>query len=128
MKACLPALAALAPVLAVALAVPAGAVETSMQIVLQLQGNAERDVVTYDCEGAEEPLTVEYVNAAPVFLAFLPVGGEKLVFVSVLSETGTRYASGVHEWQTSGSEATLTDLTAEEGTPPLACLERSETP
>jgi membrane-bound inhibitor of C-type lysozyme len=113
--------------LAMAMAGPALAVDTSMQIVLELKGNAERNVLTYTCEGAE-PFDVEYVNAQPIFLAFVPVAGEKLIFVNVLSASGAKYASGQYEWWTKGSEATLTDLTAAEGTKPLTCLENSETP
>jgi membrane-bound inhibitor of C-type lysozyme len=109
------------------LASAAGAVETSMQIVLQLSGNAERIVTRYQCEGLE-PFEVEYVNAAPVFLAFVPVEGEKLLFVNVLSASGARYASGQYEWWSQGAEATLTDLTAPEGTAPATCLEATETP
>jgi membrane-bound inhibitor of C-type lysozyme len=113
--------------LLLALSAPAMAVQTSMQIVLELQGNAQRDVKTYQCEGAE-PFDVEYVNAAPIFLAFVPVAGEKLIFVNVMSASGARYASGQYEWSTKGGEATLTDLMAAKGTPPLSCLEHSETP
>jgi membrane-bound inhibitor of C-type lysozyme len=113
--------------LLLALPAPVKAVETSMQIVLELQGNAQRDLKAYQCEGAE-PFDVEYVNAAPIFLAFVPVAGEKLIFVNVMSASGARYASGQYEWSTKGGEATLTDLMAAEGTPPLACLEHSETP
>lgn len=118
-----------ATALVLAASAPALAVESSMQIVLELSGNAQRDVISYECEGTPEPLTVEYVNAAPTFLAFVPVNGEKLLFVNVLAASGARYASGNYEWSTNGSEATLIDLTAEEGAPPMAtCLEHSLTP
>jgi membrane-bound inhibitor of C-type lysozyme len=105
----------------------AAAVETSMQIVLELSGNAERNVVRYECEGVE-PFAVEYVNAAPVFLAFVPVAGENLVFVNVIAASGARYVSGQYEWWTRGSEATLADVTAAEGTEPTECLEIVDTP
>jgi membrane-bound inhibitor of C-type lysozyme len=117
----------LAAALLLALPAPAMAVETSMQIVLELKGNAQRDVKTYQC-GDAEPFDVEYVNAAPIFLAFVPVAGEKLIFVNVMSGSGARYASGQYEWWTKGSEATLTDLMADKDTKPLSCLEHSETP
>ncbi|RUT35079.1 hypothetical protein EMQ25_03760 [Arsenicitalea aurantiaca] len=106
---------------------PAFAVETSMQIVLELQGDAERNVVTYECEGID-PITVEYVNANPIFLAFVPVDGEKLVFVNVLAASGARYASGQYVWWTRGAEATLHDEIAGEEAEPLSCLELSGTP
>jgi membrane-bound inhibitor of C-type lysozyme len=117
--------------IAAALALPGApaalAVETSMQIVLELTGNAERVVHSYECDGMA-PFEVEYVNAAPVFLAFVPVDGEKLVFVNVVAASGARYASGVYEWWTRGSEATLADVTSPEGTAPLSCFEVIDTP
>lgn len=118
---------ALALPLLLALPIPAGAVETSLQLVLELPGNAERNVVRYECDGLE-PFAVDYVNASPIFLAIVPIEGEPLLFANVIAASGARYASGQYEWWTSGSEATLTDLTAPEGTEPLACLEIVDTP
>ena len=119
------------PVLALplllALTAPAGAVETALQLVVELPGNAERNVVRYECDGLE-PFTVDYVNAAPTFLALVPVEGESLLFVNVIAASGARYVSGQYEWWTQGSEATLTDVTAAEGTEPAACLEIIDTP
>lgn len=107
---------------------PALAVDTSVQIVLELSGNAERTVTSYECEGAE-PFQVEYVNAAPVFLAFVPVNGEKLIFVNVIAASGARYASGQYVWWTKGGSADLYDtITGEDGAPVLTCLEVTETP
>lgn len=107
---------------------PALAVETSVQIVLELGGNAERTVTNYECDGVE-PFTVEYVNAAPVFLAFVPVNGEKLIFVNVLAGSGARYASGQYVWWTKGGSADLYDISGGEDAPPvLTCLEVSGTP
>ena len=103
------------------------AVETSMQIVLEFSGDAERIVRTYECEGVE-PFTVEYINAVPTFLALVPVEGETRLFVNVISASGVRYASGAHEWLTKGSEALLVDIMAAEDSEPLRCLEMIETP
>lgn len=110
------------------LALPAAAaVDVAAQLVLSLPGNFERNVVRYQCEGLE-PFAVDYINAHPNFLAVLPVGGESLIFASTISASGVRYVSGQHEWWTKGTDATLADLTAPEGTAPLACVELSETP
>ena len=105
----------------------AAAVDVSAQVVLSLEGDFERNVVRYECEGLE-PFTVDYINAQPNFLAILPVENQKLVFVSTIAGSGVRYVSGQYEWWTKGSDATLTDLTAAEGTEPAACLEVTETP
>jgi membrane-bound inhibitor of C-type lysozyme len=104
-----------------------GGADTSVQLILELPGNVERNVVQYDCAG--EPLTVEYINAAPTFLALLDAGNGKTIFVNVMSGSGARYASGQYEWWTEGSEATFTDLTKTEGEQgAISCLEFNQTP
>ena len=100
---------------------------TSMQVMLELGGNAELKSVSYECEGVAEPFTVEYLNSDPNFLAIVPVGGSKLVFVNLLSGSGARYAAGSFEWLTKGSEASFSDLQQPDSTP-VSCLERTETP
>jgi membrane-bound inhibitor of C-type lysozyme len=103
-----------------------GGVDVSAAVILNLSGDFERKVVEYHC-GEADPMTVEYINAAPNFLAILPVGGQKLVFVTVLSGSGARYAAGQFEWWTKGPEGTLSDLTTPDADP-LVCSEASETP
>lgn len=104
-----------------------GGTEISAQIVLSLQGNFERNVIRYECDRLE-PLSVDYINAHPNFLAILPVKGEKLVFASTIAASGVRYVSGQYEWWTKGGEATLADLAAAEGAEPVICLEVSDIP
>lgn len=103
------------------------AVETSLQLVLTLPPNSQSVLTKYECEGMD-PIEVQYLNAEPVFLAFVRIGGERQLFVNVLAASGARYASGQYEWWTKGSDATLTDLTAAEGAKPIACTEISDTP
>jgi membrane-bound inhibitor of C-type lysozyme len=110
------------------LAFPAYAVETSMQLVLTLEGNAQRDVVTYQCERIDEPMTVEYINAHPIFLALVPIGGESLIFVNVISASGARYASGQYVWWTQGVEAQLYDETAGDDAEPVSCFADADIP
>jgi membrane-bound inhibitor of C-type lysozyme len=117
----------LAPALLL-LATPALALDTHLELALQFDGNAERNITTYQCEGIEEPLVVEYINADPTYLAFLTLDGEKHIFVNVLAASGVRYASGQYVWWTKGSEASLYDLTKGEDAPPVSCLEATETP
>lgn len=118
----------LVPAFALLLATPALALDTDLQLVLRLDGNAEHNVTTYQCKEMQEPLVVEYVNADPTYLAFLTLDGEKHIFVNVLSASGARYASGQWVWWTKGSEASLYDLTKGEDAPPVSCLEATETP
>lgn len=101
-------------------------VDVSAAVILNFSGDFERTVVRYNCEQAE-PLVAEYVNAAPNFLAILPIEGHKLVFVTVLSGSGARYAAGEYEWWTRGDEATLTNLTTPDAEP-VTCTAISETP
>lgn len=111
---------ALAPVLVLA-ALPVGAAEPALQLVLTLEGDVARHVLNYRCDGQDAPIRVEYVNADPVFLALLPVAGEMRVFVNVISASGARYASGQYVWWTKGETASLYDEMAQEGTAPLSC-------
>jgi len=114
---------------ALSLAAPAGAVETAMQLTLTLDGNAQRDVVTYQCGEDQTPLRVEYINAEPIFLAILPVEEETLIFVNVISGSGARYASGPYVWWTRGAEASLYDeMAGEDAEPVSSCIEVNDIP
>ncbi|WEK05327.1 MAG: MliC family protein [Candidatus Devosia phytovorans] len=112
------------------LASAASAAQTSVQITLAAGSDFQRHVMTYDC-GAETPLTVTYINAAPNFLALVPLADEpeELLFSSILSASGARYASGKWQWWTQGSEASLFDTTlGEDAEPVLTCSEAVNTP
>lgn len=107
------------------------ALETSLQYVLTLTGDIERTQVRYECEGRDDLLQVEYVNAPPNYLAILPieVGGEPLVFASVISASGARYAAGFSVWWTQGPEASFYDLRANDpDLPEFTCLEFNDIP
>jgi membrane-bound inhibitor of C-type lysozyme len=101
-------------------------VDVSAQVVLSLQGSFERSIVEYQCEGLE-PFKVDFVNAKPNFIAIVPIGPDRLVFVNVMSGSGAKYVSGQYEFWTKGSDATLTDLMAEPQTP-VNCSEANNTP
>lgn len=122
--------AALALAASLVLAMPALAqpVQSSVEIRLGLGTDAEKRTIAYDCEG-QDSLSVDYINAAPNFLAILPVEERTLIFTAVLSGSGVRYASGPWIWWTAGSEANLYDLTLGPDAEPVArCLEFSMTP
>lgn len=119
---------ALATMLSLAAGLPATAVETSMQLVLTLDGPAQRDVTTYQCEGIDDPVTVEYINAHPIFLAVLPVEDDTLIFVATVSGSGVRYVSGQYVWHTSGAEAILIDEMAGEDADPIDCISAADIP
>lgn len=118
--------------LAAALLVPstAGAIETSIQIELSTNTDFERRVMVYDC-GATEPISVTYINAAPNFLAIVPIAEEPepLIFASVIAASGARYASGQWVWWSKGADASLYDATlGEDAEPVLTCSELNNTP
>jgi len=109
---------------------PANAVQTSLQLQLSAEQDFERRTVTYDC-GAEAVLTVTYLNAAPNFLAIVPIEGETqpLVFAAVQSDSGARYAAGPWVWESRGPDASLFDIAEGEDAPAvLTCSELVNTP
>ena len=103
-----------------------GGVDVSAAVILSFSGDFERKVIEYTCDD-DTALQVTYVNAAPNFLAILPIEGQKLVFVTQLSGSGARYVVGEYVWWTKGPEATLTSVAAPDAKP-LTCTEHSETP
>lgn len=106
------------------------AVETSIQIELASSSDFERRVIVYDCASGD-PLTVSYFNAAPNFLALVPVADqpEPMLFVSVIAASGARYAAGQFVWWTKGVDASLYDITLGEAAEPvLTCSEVNNTP
>ena len=103
-----------------------GNVDVSAQVILQLHGDFQKTTHQYQCEGIEQPFAVEFINADPNFLAIVPVGPYKMVFVNVLSADGAKYVAGQFEFWTKGSDATLTDLQADPKS--VSCAEVNETP
>jgi membrane-bound inhibitor of C-type lysozyme len=103
-----------------------GNVDVSAQVILSLQGDFQKTTHTYQCEMIEQPFTVEFINADPNFLAIVPVGPRKMVFVNVISASGAKYVAGQFEFWTKGAEATLTDLQADP--PSVNCAEVNDTP
>lgn len=106
------------------------AAQTSLQIELNAGRDFERHVMTYDC-ATETPITVTYINAAPNFLALVPIAEEpeELVFASVIAASGVRYVSGKWVWWTRGAEASLYDTTlGEDAEAVLTCSEFINTP
>lgn len=102
--------------------------DTSVNLGLTLAGDAEIKTVAYTCEG-HDPITVQYVNAAPNFLAVLPIEGRQTVFVNVLTASGAKYVSGQYEWWNKGTDVTLHDVTEGlDAAPVLMCSEDIQTP
>ena len=106
---------------------PANAAGIGLTLMLDTPGEWQH--VSYACEGREEWLSVAYVNAAPNFLALIPIEGQTLVFASTVSGSGVRYVADRYEWRTKGADASLHDLLGEPEAPALlTCLEANEIP
>jgi membrane-bound inhibitor of C-type lysozyme len=107
----------------------APATTSSIVITLAAAGDADRKLTTYQCNGRDAPLTVEYVDVQPNYLALVPLDAGTLVFASVLSGSGARYASGQWIWWTKGSNANLYDVTkGANAEPVMSCAEKNDTP
>jgi len=76
--------------------------------------------VSYTCEN-KAPMTVTYVNAGPNSLAVVPIEGQLLVFASVISGSGARYAAGPYVWWSHQGEATLNDVRNSQDVKPITC-------
>jgi len=87
------------------------AATSSITITLGTMGDFDRKTVVYGCTGDTTGLTVEYINAAPNYLALIPLDDTVLVFNTVLSGSGAKYAAGKYVWWNKGDESDLYDLT-----------------
>lgn len=76
--------------------------------------------VSYSCD-SEAPMTVTYINAGQNSLAVVPIDGQLLVFASVISGSGARYAAGPYIWWSHQGEATLSDVRNSEDAKPITC-------
>jgi membrane-bound inhibitor of C-type lysozyme len=114
--------------LALLLTVLPAQAQTSFMLGLSISGDAERKLIRYDCEGAES-FDVEYINAAPNFLAFVPYDGATYLMSSVIAASGARYAAANYVWWSKGTDAELYDVSQGEDAPPiLTCSEHIQTP
>jgi membrane-bound inhibitor of C-type lysozyme len=105
------------------------AISSSLTITLNTAGDFERKTVGYGCKGIENALSVDYLNAAPNYLAMIPLDGSVLLFNTVLAGSGAKYVSGKYVWWTKGTDGSLYDLTEGPNAKPiLTCSEVSDTP
>jgi membrane-bound inhibitor of C-type lysozyme len=111
------------------LMIPALAAATSESVSFPDVAVGNKQVRTYQCDGNKR-LSVLYVNATNGdSFAYLPVDGTRHVFVTVMSGSGAKYASGPYVWWTKGPQGNLT-REGDSGAPPLLanCVERSQAP
>lgn len=103
-------------------------VTATLTLTLDATSDIERRTVIYQCDNGDG-FRAQYINAAPNFLAIVPVEGETHIFATTISASGARYVSGPYEWWDTGDEATLRDLRSGEDEPPLAtCLAAGNAP
>ncbi|PVA10971.1 hypothetical protein DC366_04075 [Pelagivirga sediminicola] len=113
------ALAALAAVMLPAAPALAGAV-VALPLDLGSQGTVSSAV--YSCSDGTE-LNVQYINTDANALAIIPLAGEELIFVNVVSGSGARYVNGAREWVTKGDDGMLNDELAQ--TEALKCSDKA---
>lgn len=108
---------------------PPQASTSSIVITLGIAGDADRKISVYQCDGRSDDLRVEYIDAAPNFLALVPVEGGTLVFANVIAGSGARYAAGKWIWWTKRASADLYDVTkGANADPVMRCNEKIDTP
>jgi membrane-bound inhibitor of C-type lysozyme len=117
---------ALAPLL---LAATPTLAAVDLNVGINLNGDVQIVTAVYGCGEGTEPLTVKYINAAPNFFAIVPIEGEDVVLVNVISASGAKYVAGVWEWWNKGADASLHNVTEGlDAAPVLTCSENVETP
>jgi membrane-bound inhibitor of C-type lysozyme len=105
------------------------ATSSALVITLNTAGDFERKTVGYGCTGIEASLSVDYLNAAPNYLAMIPLDGSVLLFNTVLAGSGAKYVSGKYVWWTKGTDGSLYDLTEGPNAKPiLSCSDVNNTP
>jgi membrane-bound inhibitor of C-type lysozyme len=91
------------------------AVAGASELTIHLNGNGaiQRKTVRYQCDaqGAKMGLpagafSVEYLNGAGNSLAVVPVKGNSMVFVTVPSGSGAKYAAAQFTWWEAGGRGT----------------------
>ncbi|MCQ0988261.1 MliC family protein [Jiella marina] len=92
---------------------------------LDLPGEAERTIVTYECRDSAEaeprPLAVEYINLPGNNFAVLPIDGRPTLFVSVISGSGAKYVAREKVWWTKGRRGDLFDVNRQDASETTVC-------
>lgn len=91
-----------------AIVAPPAFAQASLSVVLDLDAESSVMTASYTCDNGDG-FAVQYVNTGPNSLALIPIDGQDVVFVNVVSGSGARYVSGPYEWWTKGDAATLTN-------------------
>ena len=100
-----------------------------LNVGINLSGDVQIVTAIYGCGEGTGPLTVKYINAAPNFFAIVPIDGQDVVMVSVITASGVKYVAGIHEWWNKGADASLHNVTEGlDAAPVLSCSENVQTP
>jgi membrane-bound inhibitor of C-type lysozyme len=115
--------------IAIALSASPTLAAVDLNVGINLTGDVQIVTAIYGCGEGTEPLTVKYVNAAPNFFAIVPIEGEDVVMVNVISASGAKYVSGRYEWWNKGVDVSLQDVTEGlDAAPVFSCSENVQTP
>jgi membrane-bound inhibitor of C-type lysozyme len=91
------------------------ALADDLVIHLADKSSVTRKVATYECDAAGVNMglpaghfTVEYINGGGNSLAILPISNKSMIFTSVISASGARYAAREYIWwEAAGRSITL---------------------
>ena len=99
--------------LGIAVLCSASAAATDLTIHLKGNDPVKRMVARFQCDGQGAAIglpagvfTVEYLNGAGNHLAVVPVKGNSMIFVTVPSGSGAKYAAEQFTWWDAGSRGT----------------------
>lgn len=113
----------------IAAAIPSTASAVTLQLAIDLPGDADQRVVKYQCEGEDNLRLVTYINADPNFLAVLTMDDKPFIMASTISGSGVQYSAGQYNWTTKGVEASLFDLSQGPNADAIAnCFEVNDIP
>lgn len=94
---------------AVCLALQLSAAASELRLQLKGTDAMKRQTAQFTCDGKAAGLglptgtfTVEYINGVGNSLAVLPIAGKSLIFASVMSGSGARYAADRYTWSDGG--------------------------
>ncbi len=101
--------------LALVVTMVSGPTAGASELTIHLNGNEtiQRKTVWYQCDAQEAKMglpagtfAVEYLNGAGNHLAVVPVKGNSMVFVTVPSGSGVKYAAAEFTWWEAGGRGT----------------------
>lgn len=100
----------------------APATASAAPVELDLPGQVQRTSVAYSCSDGVDR-TADYINVGENSLAVVGIDGAPVVFVSVMSGSGARYAARQYVWWSKGESVTFSNE-METDDAPVTCTQK----